>query len=309
LLAHLETGQIDTVTLLLASLGFTSLIRDRRGGIASGVMLAAATMLKLNVCYLALFLLLRRKWRVLAGYILGAFALVLLTLVVNGPGAFREYVEQELPRIARHGERGTSEMLLEDTTLARLRAGVPEGHALRDGREYLKSSFEFVANASLSRVLAARLARPRTRTGEHGATSMISLIIIALVGISAWIIVHRYRQAPDVTHETTYWLLAMTAILLAGPLTWIMNLVWLLPLAVLVLYIYPRPAGRRESAALAGCVLGLLVAGLPDRHSWSMAIPFGGPVDTWRYVVAEIVVLVSLFILLARSATTRQRTH
>ncbi|MBN2371500.1 MAG: DUF2029 domain-containing protein [Vicinamibacteria bacterium] len=304
LLAHLETGQIDAVTLLLVSLGVTPLIRGRKGGPASGAILAAATLLKLNVCYLALFLLIRRKWRVLTGYVLGAFVLLLTALAVNGPTAVREYVLRELPRITRFGERGTSEMLLDGATLARLRSGAPEGRVIKDGRAYRESSFEIVANASLARIVAARLARPRTRIGEHRATSTISLVIIGLAGLVAGIAVRRRRDDLSRFQETTYWLCAMTAVLLAGPLTWVMNLVWLLPLAVLILGLFPRLSGRRESIALAGCALGLLLAALPDRHSWALIAPFGGPYATWQFVAAEIVMLLSLLMLLRVRPTT-----
>jgi hypothetical protein len=196
-------------------------------------------------------------------------------------------------------------MLLDDAALARLRSGASEGYALKDGRVYRESSFDFVANASLSRIAAARLTRPRTRTGEHRATSTISLVVIGIVAFMAWLVVRRRREAPSADQEAAYWLLAMTAVLLAGPLTWVMNLVWLLPLAVLILGIYPRLSGTLESVALAGCALGLLVAGLPDHHSWSLIIPYGGPFATWQYVAAEIVALVSLYILL----TCREKTH
>jgi hypothetical protein len=299
LLALLERGQVDAMTLALMVAAFRPLVAEGRERLASGVLLALATLLKLNVVYVVPFLALRRRWRVLAGYALGGAALALVSLLVDGPQALAGYAARELPRIAAHGENGTTEMLLPADVLDGLRGGRPPGRTVKDGREYAVESFGFVANASLARVVSAR-------AGGHRHAATASLAILAL--LCAGLLLSEGRRAPsppphDPTRELVHWQVVLVAILLAGPLTWAMNVVWLLPAAVVLVHRWSHLADPREAAALAGLAAGLLLAAIPDQHTLTVLAPYGDRVLTWKYVVAELVVLGSLLPLARRPAS------
>lgn len=291
LLTLLERGQIDSVTLALIVAAARPLIQEGRERLASGVLLAAATLLKLNVVYVIPFLALRKRWRVLAGYALGGVALGIVSLIANGPRVLADYVTRELPRIAAYGENGTSDMLLPTDQLERLRAGRPPGRTVKDGREYAVESFGFVANASLARVVSAR-------TGGHRLASATSAaILVVLCGI-LFLVERRQRGRPrDPVRELVHWQVILTTILLAGPLTWAMNVVWLLPAAVILLH-WDRLTHPVEAPALVGLALGLLLAAVPDHHTLTVLAPYGLRLLTWKYVLAELVVLGSLLVLL-----------
>src|SRR4051812_23437471 len=65
-LTEIERGQIDGIILLLITVAIVALDRgSRRGGIAAGVLLACATLLKLHCLFFLPFLALRRKWHAL----------------------------------------------------------------------------------------------------------------------------------------------------------------------------------------------------------------------------------------------------
>jgi membrane associated rhomboid family serine protease len=96
--------------------------------------------------------------------------------------------------------------------------------------------------------------------------------------------------------------------MLSGPLTWVMNVVWLIPLGVLVVKRLRRKRPRRESIALAVIAVGLLMAAVPDDHAFPLLFPAegaGAPAGTMaslfdaKYVVAEVVVLAGLVLELA----------
>jgi hypothetical protein len=293
LLALLERGQVDAVTLLLVVLAIRPLVRDGRGGLASGFLLAIATLFKLNGVFFVPFLVWRRRWRVLAGYVLGGLVLVAATIALDGTSALRNYLTRELPRISRHGEGGSVDMRLLQETLQSLRAGAPDGQTYRDGRLYRLASLGFVANASLARVVSKRLGG-----GEAPARMALAILAAAvlLLGMVQW----RRRDLPQTPLQAmVYWEAVMVSVLLAGPLTWAMNTVWLLPAGVLVRAAWREIRGPLAAAALAVLVLGLLLAAIPDHHAFPLLSPVEFPALHLKYVLAELLVLAGLLGLLA----------
>ena len=192
-LTLVERGQIDGLTLLLVVAAWAPALRGSRPGLGSGVLLAFATLFKLNAAYLVAFWALRRWWRGLFGFGLGAAALAAATAAIDGPAATSAYVTRELPRVARYGEEGSPAMRLPPETFARLRGDAPEGWVRRDGRLYRIEGFGFVANASGARVLTRLLGAYRARAWY----SLASLLIVAwAVGLLAWAVGRASFQDP-----------------------------------------------------------------------------------------------------------------
>lgn len=287
-LTLLERGQVDAFTLLLLVAAFSPALRGSRPGLTSGLLLALATLLKLNAAYFAAFWAVRRWGRALLGFGLGVASLLLVSAWLDGPVALRSYFGTELPRIARYGEDGSPAMRLPRGTYERLRGDAPEGFVPRDGRLYRIEGFGFVANASGARVLAKALGAHRARPWFSG----LSLLIVAFALVLLVRAVGRSRPL-DPGAELAYFTATLAAVLLAGPLTWTMNAVWLAVASVLLARAWPS-ASARETRALFGLGLGLILAWLPDQYALSFLFAAPPSLGDYKYVAAELLVLVSV---------------
>jgi hypothetical protein len=256
------------------------------------VLLALATLLKLNAVYLAAFLALRRFWRSLAGFAAGGAVLVAASVAADGPKALDRYLRVELPRIAAYGESGTPAMRLPAEDLSRMRGDAPEGFVRRDGHLYAIEGVGFAANASGARLAARALAlrHPRAATGP------LSLVIIAAsLALAAWAIQRRPLKAG--AEELAFFAVAAAAVLLAGPLTWAMNAVWLMAAGVF-LASAGSPRGAWERCALAGLAAGLLLAWIPDQYAMGSFFADPPAVLDAKYVAAEALVVAALAVWL-----------
>jgi hypothetical protein len=306
LLTLLERGQIDTVTLALVVQAAAWLAegpaagrRGRARAWGAGGLLALATLLKLNIGLVGLLLPVRRRWRAALGFAAGGVLLLLASLAADGPATVADYLHHELPRIARFGEGGPDR--LPAAALRPLLAGVPPGDTRKDGRIYSLADFGFVANATLVRPLQERLhvANP-TRL-----SLLLGGVYVALAAAAEACSVLGARRArspapglPPPLAEFAYWNMAFVAVLLTGPLTWVMNVVWLLPTAAVLLGAYGTLARPAQAVPFALCALGLAWAALPDPLAFPLLLAPGThwrPLqDPWKYVVAEGAVLVGL---------------
>ncbi len=299
LVLHLERGQVDAITLLLIALALRPMIADGRDTVGSGLLLALGSVLKPNVAGLVPFLVLRRRWRALAGYGVGALVAVVATIALHGADGLIAYVTRELPRISVEGEAHGEESRLPPAVLARLRAGAPEGMTRRDGRLYRIESFRFVTNASLSRPLKRRLG---LRIGPSRLSLLLLAALVAAVGL--WQLRHRsVLSAGGPLRELAYWQTAMAAVLLAWPVTWAMNAVWLLPAALVVAAAWPQAHSLPTRTVLAICAVGLWLAAVPD----GMAVAALGAFASLKYAVAEVLVFVSLLLGLRYLPEDRHR--
>ena len=177
-------------------------------------------------------------------------------------------------------------MRLPAETYGRLRGDAPEGFVMRDGRLYRVEGFGFVANASGARVVPKLMGAYRARAWF----SLVSLLIVAgAVGLLAWALPRRHL---DPLGELAFLAASLAAVLLAGPLTWAMNAVWLATGGILLALAWPS-AGARPSLALLGLGFGLFLAWLPDQYA--LVPVFGSPptgLGDYKYVVGELTVLV-----------------
>jgi hypothetical protein len=286
LVLHLERGQVDALTLLAIALALRPMIAGGRDTLGSGLLLAAGAVLKPNVAGLVPFLVLRRRWRAVAGFALGGAAAALATLLLHGLDGSIAYLTRELPRISVEGEAHGEERRLAPAVLARLRGGAPEGLTPREGRLYRIESFRFVTNASLTRPLKRGLGL-RLGPGRLGLVVLAALVAVA--GL-AQVGIRFPRSATGGLNELAYWQAAMAAVLLAWPVTWAMNVVWLLPAALVIACAWPRARSRPLRAALVACGVGLLLAAVPEGAAELVM----GRLASRRYVLAEVIVFACL---------------
>jgi hypothetical protein len=285
LVVHLERGQVDALTLLAVALALRPMVAEDRDALGSGLLLALGSVLKPNVAGLVPFLVLRRRWRALAGFVLGAAGAALATVALHGTGGLVAYVTRELPRISLEGEAHGDERRLDASVLARLRGGAPEGVTVREGRLYRVESFRFVTNASLTRPLKRRLGL-RMRPSRLSLLVLFALVAVAALAQAA----ARSPQPPSPERELAYWQAALAAVLLAWPVTWAMNAVWLLPAALVVACAWPRAHAPASRVCLVVCAAALLLATPPD----PLAERALGGAARLRYVLAESLVFLSL---------------
>jgi Glycosyltransferase family 87 len=293
LLTHLDRGQVDAFTLLAVSGALAPLVTEGDDRFGSGIWLAFGTALKPNVAGLLPFILLRRRWRAAAGWALGGLAAALLTVALQGRPGFLSYLTRELPRIAVEGEEHGPGGQLEPEVLARLRAGASEGYTIREGHLYRIESMSFLANASIVRLLKRDLA---LRIGR-GRLSLLFLAGLVVV-MAVWQRRHpRIREEPGGLRELAYWQIVMAGLLLCWPFTWAMNVVWLLPTALVVIHATDRFHRLAQVTALVVCCIGLVLAGLPDTLAFALLVPWGE--GGFKYVLAELLVGASLLTILA----------
>jgi hypothetical protein len=302
-LSLLERGQIDSVTLAVLMVAILLLVRERHPLLA-GALLAVTAACKLQSIFLVPFLVARRRWRVLLGFGAGAAGVLVLSLVVHGPGPLGRYLTEELPRISRYGDRGPSESRLDPTRFRSLPAGIPPGHTAVQGRTYAISALSFEINATAVRTPVGRAVWKAARdAGVPLAPAHVSLVFL-VVGASVVLAWQKWWGPPrDRVAEFAYWNVVLTLVLLCSPLTWSMGTVWLLPVAAVVLAGLRGARPRSDVLPLVLCGAGLVAAGLPD--ALLDALP---SVVRWKYIGAELLCLAGLMgIWRARGVRAEQR--
>jgi hypothetical protein len=213
-----------------------------------------------------------------------------------------------MPRIMRYGESGPKEMKLSPEVIKKYRENIPEGMTIKDGDVYKLESFRFTYNATLVRTFFGEgLSRILSSTGMKYNKGIISLFILTgfFIFMLIWQLYYRARiYAFTEIQEVLYWQIVLIIILLSGPLTWVMSLVWLLPIIVILLYEYILIKNKAISLYL--CAMALVVAALPDHLFFSHFIPVGEKfIITHRYLFAEVLLLVSLVVMLNRKINKR----
>jgi hypothetical protein len=110
----------------------------------------------------------------------------------------------------------------------------------------------------------------------------------------------------DATRETAWWLAALTIVLLSSPMTWVMNVIWLIPALPLVVRWACSLRHPWEGRVLAVLVVGLLLAAMPDSASCPLLVPYAGRFLHLKYVAAEVLVAASLLALAAGKSAARE---
>jgi hypothetical protein len=299
LLTLLERGQVSGVCLVFIAVAVAlSPHRDSRQ-LVSGMLFSVVTLLKLHCIYLLPFMILRRRIRMAAGYCLGCTLIILISVAVHGWSACYDYVTNEMPRISRFGEDGTSEMRLPKEFLDEHLKDWPNGKTTKDGHEYSLSGLSFRGNATLVRPLVTLL----SYVGIHISPSLVSLavflVFFTLVALWQYWQGNLFREG-DNLQEVIFWQLALTIDLLAAPLTWVMGAVWLIPVAIIIIRIYPQISTAPLSVALYFCTVGLIIIGIPDTFRLGAIMPYANELMKGKYIIGETLILISLAFILPR---------
>ncbi|MGB8251574.1 MAG: glycosyltransferase family 87 protein, partial [Anaerolineaceae bacterium] len=255
----------------------------------AGFAIALAILLKVYCAFLLPFLLIRRRWLTLAGVTCGLLGLLAVSLIhPGGQKMWQEYIQDVLPRISYHNE-GLIQERVDAELIHQVTGDVGEDETIKDGRVYQLYGFNFSSNASLMRVLLDEFF-------EQDATisrSLLSLLLFLALSLPfiPWLLRTGINRKTDRRQEFLFWLLVMVVILLASPLTWTMNVVWLLPIGVVVISVWRDFGNIKLAIPLILVVAGLVFAALPDHKTLELVDYFE---KTWlnhKYVLSEILVL------------------
>ncbi|MBN2676560.1 MAG: DUF2029 domain-containing protein [Anaerolineaceae bacterium] len=286
----IERGQIDAITLLLLTLSVYWMVRKKPGEAwLAGLAIALAILLKVYCVFLLPFLLLRRRWATLAGVICGLVGLLAVSYIhPGGRMMWREYIQDVLPRISYHHE-GLIQERVDEEYIQQIRGDVGEDATIKDGRVYRLSGFNFSSNASLVRVLLDEFFEQDARISR----SLLSLLVFLALSLPfiPWLLRSGAARTVDRKQEFLFWMLLMVVILLAAPLTWTMNVVWLLPFVVILISGWRDPGQAGRAIPLLVMAAGIIFATLPDHKMLALVDYFE---KTWlnhKYVISEILVL------------------
>jgi hypothetical protein len=306
LITHLERGQIDAVTLLIISLVIIQLVKGgKTNQIYAGILLALAVLIKLYSLYLIPIIMLRKHWHVLKGFVFGVALLFVISLLVPSSRVnLYDYAFFHFPRIANIGEYAQANELLADKKDIRVALkDIPIGmDTVKDGCGYRLNSMEFNFDATL--VEPIRKAFEKRGMEVSGTLMSICLYLVFLAGIG--LLEYFLISTPQKDIQAyLYWFFPFVIVLLVSPLTWVMNLVWFLPLAVLVPSLYSESQGIKGMISIGLIVAGLMLAAIPDFPNSNFWVdvatnPFG-----YKYVVAEAFILAGILTWLVKGKSGR----
>jgi hypothetical protein len=237
-------------------------------------------------------LLLRRRFDVVVSAVMAGALLIVVSTAAMPTHTF-EYLTEVMPRLVRHGINPPPGTMLPSDVLASLFQGYPAAIAHAHGQGYVRFALSFDDHASLVWALAGEQAK---------YPGLLSLLVTGLmVGGVALALRRRASAMSSATDDLAWLVLALCCVLLAAPLTWPMNMVWLLPAVFVVL---ARSDGdtrglfHRHGTVIG--ILGLVLVALPDRYSWPWPRPLHW-VSSHKYVLGAMAVAVAMIVRLASS--------
>ena len=303
LLIHLERGQIDLITLFFITLSVLHIVkRTKRSDLLSGIFLAVATLLKLHCVYILPFLLIRKRWGVLTGYIYGGILIAIASVILAGWDSSVDYAIRQFPRISGLVKVDDSLLPAEKRVIRDIQQGTPDGHSIKDGRVYKLESLSFLSDATV--------VEPATKyLGENGilvSRSIVSLLLFGVAFFFVWSSDRRFNhETASVQQDFLFWQIPFVTILLTAPLTWAMNTVWLMPFAVILVSLYSSIPNKTEILSLLPVSIGFLVIAIGnDQFNFP---PFLESMWEFRYMMGEVIIIFGLLYRLQERAGKRER--
>jgi hypothetical protein len=277
----LERGQIDGLTFLLISLAIFFSYK-KRNSILSGLTIAFASLFKFYSLILVPFLLIKKKYKT-AISIISFFALfIIIMYFANGTKQVNDYIFNEAPRISQFGESGTDDMRPESWILKNYFRISRYSISMIEGRTYVSESISFFSNASLVRVIS----QAQTTFGINISASIWSILFF----IPAFYFLYRRRKAYSSINQ---WILILLLILLFSPFTWVMNLIWLIPVFFLLIQLIKEK--NYKNLSFIFIALGMLIIFVPDNHRTYINIIDN--IIKLRHIAGEIFILTGMILL------------
>lgn len=291
LLTHLERGQIDAVTLLLFILSIYFMIRkDKLQEGFAGVFLAIAVLLKLHSIYILPFLIARKSWKTIKGFLITISVILIASLSTrNGGVLLKDYLLHEMPRIANYGRPDHGDVLLDAKIIQARLKDLPSGYTLKDGHIYQPVSLDFVSNATFVRPVHDWL----KATGLDLNFAVLSLAIFTLLFLMLLLWQHYFYPAgePAPEKDFLYWQAVLIVILLSAPLTHVMNTVWMLPIFVAIAASYSNLNKATRKWGYGMMVVGIVLIGMPDVLYFDLLALFPVQWMNDKYLIGEALVL------------------
>jgi len=300
LLIHLERGQVDALTLLMITLAFWLMATgDGHNDYRAGVVLSIAVLFKLYSLFFVPFIMIRKRWQSMRGFVFGTLAWIVLTIVVQlGWSHLVDYGYNQLPRIANFSNIAASDTLVDKKFIrAALAATPPEFETLKDGRGYQLASLQFTSNATLIEPLLDGLGSVEL----FAPISLLSLLVFGLLFFLVWLWQSFFVRLPlSPQDEFIYWQIPAVVVLLAAPLTWSMNVVWLIPLFFVATTSFVKKIPWIQFLSLTLVSIGLILALLPDNFNLPVVSSLWNIISTQKYVCAESTIFIGLMIWFIR---------
>lgn len=284
----IERGQISGLALLLICFSIKFSYYDNKN-ILGGIFFALATFIKFNLILALPFFIVMRKWKFTKYYLASMAGLIFLTVLLNGKDATYNYFVNELPRITEYSESGTDEMKIPSEVLSTYFQMAPEALSFKDKVLYKTEYLSFNSKASLVWAMQG--------IGITLNSKLLSPIIYIILFILSFNVLRNNKQNNYI--EFIKWQLILLIILLSSTFTWVMNLVWLIPV---ILIIINADFKNKESRYLIGFIaVGFVLSALPD-NLWRID---KSPFESFyklKYVISEVIIFVSLLWLIKKSS-------
>ncbi len=300
LITHLERGQIDAITLLLLTGSIYYMNQEQRSKVKiSGLLIAFTVLLKLHTIYIIPFLFIRKRWQVLKWFFMGISVIILGSMAGNnGTSNLKDYVFNEMPRIANYGQPDHGDTLFGLDLIHTMVKDLPDGHTIKDGHIYQAAVLVFVGNATFARPLHDDL----VLSGWNINHTTLSLIIFGVMCLTflMWQINFFQIDAPSRAKDFYYWQAVIAVILLSAPLTHVMNTVWLLPVFVALISSYKGLHAATQWLGFGLVLSGMIFIGIPDAINLDVVFSNAGRLMNDKYLIGESLVLIGCLIFLSK---------
>ncbi len=261
-ITYFERGQIDGITLFFLIRGIQYLSEGK--SFRSGFFLAFPMLIKINIIIILPIFMIKKYRKAIPSLLIMFGLFLLLTVSLNKWGLVKDYVTSDFSRILKYKQYGVTENIIPSEELIAVNGGYPLTNPHIQGVGYMKEYFKFAANGSLTRTILAqefdqRLVDLLPFSLELAVCFLLYLFSFCLCAI----LIFTTNCMQHTFSELLLWGLVLTIILLISPLTWVMNLVWLvilLPIfftqAELLLRFYRKK--QIFSVGITSIVIGLI---------------------------------------------------
>ena len=276
----LERGQIDGLTFLLLSFGIFLGIKKKN--LAAGIFFAFASIFKFYSILIIPFLLLRKKFNTVISFVISLIGLISVMYAFNGTSLTNDYIFNQLPRISEFTEGGTEEMKIDSWILKNYFGISRYSISLMEGQFFVSESISFFSKASLIRAISTS----QDKIGLNLSNSIWSVILFIIVFIF-------FLKNIKVYNELNLWMTIFLMILVCSPFTWVMNLVWLIPVIFVIFKLIQMDLYK--NFIFAFIITGLTVISIPDNYKVNNLIIDGFMKS--RHVMGEILILTGMLLL------------